>query len=224
MATRKTRDKIIRAFLSLLGEKGWEGTAMTAIAAQAGVSLAALRAEFPTKLSIYEAFLAGVDSAVLDGVDDSMAGEPARDRLFDVLMIRLDHLKPYKSALLALRTAARRDPLLAIELAHRSAVAQRWMLTAAGIEARGFRGRLMVQGLVVAFARVIGVWLEDEDPGLARTMAALDRELSRGESWLGRLDRLERMTESLRSSRKRRRSNEEPMQERNDDGENAAVA
>ena len=36
----------------------------------------------------------------------------------------------------------------------------------------------------MVYASVFGVWLEDDDPGLARTMAALDRRLRRGERTL----------------------------------------
>ena len=37
------------------------------------------------------------------------------------------------------------------------------------------------QGLALVWARVMRVWLDDEDPGLARTMAALDKRLREAE-------------------------------------------
>jgi hypothetical protein len=39
-------------------------------------------------------------------------------------------------------------------------------------------------------ASVVRTWLDDDDPGLARTMAALDRGLARGSWWSGLLDDL----------------------------------
>jgi hypothetical protein len=58
------------------------------------------------------------------------------------------------------------------------------MLAAAGIDSAGMQGDLRAQGLVVVMARTLRVWLDDEDPGLARTMATLDRELANGERML----------------------------------------
>jgi hypothetical protein len=55
------------------------------------------------------------------------------------------------------------------------------MMAAAGIDAAGPSGMIRAQGLAVLFARVLGTFVRDEDPGLARTMAALDRRLRRGE-------------------------------------------
>jgi hypothetical protein len=77
-----------------------------------------------------------------------------------------------------------------------------WMLNAAGIPATGGRGALQAQGLACAWARVMRVWLDDDDPGLARTMAELDRRLRQAErAWM----RLERLSRILRRSRGDRR-------------------
>ena len=53
---------------------------------------------------------------------------------------------------------------------------------AAGINTDGAAGGLRVTGLAAVYASVFRTWLEDDDPGHARTMAALDRRLRRGES------------------------------------------
>jgi hypothetical protein len=55
------------------------------------------------------------------------------------------------------------------------------MLEAAGIHHGGALGRVAINGAALLYAKVFRVFLEDEDPGLARTMAALDRALERGE-------------------------------------------
>ena len=190
MATAKTRQKIVASFLSLLGNKGWHGFEMADVARDAGVKLSVLRAEFPGKTACLRAFLSEIDQKVLDSIDPDMEGEPARERLFDVLMTRLDTLSPHKDAIRALRKAVQRDPQLALKLNREAVTSQRWMLTAAGIPANGPRAAVMSQALVVAFARVVDTWLDDEDPGLARTMSALARQLDEGEVWMGRIDRV----------------------------------
>ena len=55
------------------------------------------------------------------------------------------------------------------------------MLKRLGIKSE-FAGGLRVTGLAAVYASVFRTWLEDDDPGQARTMAALDRRLRRGES------------------------------------------
>jgi hypothetical protein len=57
------------------------------------------------------------------------------------------------------------------------------------------------------FARVLSVWIDDEEEGQDRTMAALDRALSSGERWAGFLDDLCALPKCvLRGPRRRRRT------------------
>jgi hypothetical protein len=62
---------------------------------------------------------------------------------------------------------------------------------------------------------VVATWAEDEDPGLARTMSVLDRELARGQQWSGLLDTLLAIPGRLQSGRwrARRRRDEKPDDE-----------
>jgi hypothetical protein len=66
----------------------------------------------------------------------------------------------------------------------------RFMLEAAGIEAEGAAGIIKLQGLALAWARMIQVWLDDDEPALSKTMAELDRVLTRGERVVAGVDRL----------------------------------
>ena len=77
----------------------------------------------------------------------------------------------------SLLRSARRNPPLALALNGLAVRSQQWMLTAAGINASGPRGMMRAQGLALLFGSVLRTWVRDDDPGLARTMAALDRAL-----------------------------------------------
>jgi len=135
-----------------------------------------------------------------------MADEPPRDRLADVLMRRLDILAAHRGAVRSLLRSARRDPPLALALNALALRSQRWMLNAAGIGAAGPLGLLRAQGLAVLFAAVLDTWTRDDERDQARTMAALDRALARGERLAGLLDDLCAIPTRLCRARPRARS------------------
>jgi AcrR family transcriptional regulator len=199
------RERIIAAFMALLAEEPIEQIGFAAIAARAGVSLAALRNAFGAKLAILAAHQKEIDRQVLAGIDADMAQEPPRERLFDVLMRRIEALTPHKAAVRSLIRSAGRNPGLALALNGFAARSQQWMLTAADIPAAGPQGALRAQGLALLFASVLRTWLTDEDPGLARTMSALDRALARGQRLAGVLDDLCRIPAGICRARPRRR-------------------
>lgn len=195
---------VVEALMALAGEGPWDAVTLTRIAARAGLPLEDVRRLFSGRPAILEAFLAGIDAQVIAGADPDMAGEPARDRLFDVLMRRLDCLAPYKAGLRGLRAAARRDPALALWLARLGLSSQRWMLETAGIAVTTPFGRLRAGGLALVEAEVLQVWLDEDDPVMPRTMAALDKALGRGEKALERADRIGRRLAPLVSPLLRR--------------------
>jgi len=211
------REKIIAALLAILPEKPFQAIGLADIAAAAGVSLAQLRDEFPSTLAILAAHVKATDRAVLADDLSDMADEPVRERLFDVLMRRLEVLAPHREAMGSLLRSARRDPPLAVALNGLARRSQQWMLTAAGIGASGPRGMIRAQGLAVLFASVLRTWIDDDDPGQARTMAALDRALGRGQRFAGFLDDLCIIPSRLCRLRSRRR------RRRDDSGESAVA-
>jgi len=203
-AGKSERERVIEAFMALLAEKPIERIGFAEIAQRARVSLAALRDLFGSALAILAAQVKETDRAVLAGADADMAEEPPRERLFDVLMRRLELLEPHKAAVRSLQRSAARNPGLALALNGMAVRSQQWMLTAADIGSAGPRGMLRAQGLAVLYASVLRTWVDDDDPGHARTMAALDRALARGQRWSGVLDEALRLSACVGGRRKRR--------------------
>jgi AcrR family transcriptional regulator len=188
---------IVEALLELAGERSWEDISISDIALRANVSLSIFRDHFPSKGAVLAAFARKIDKEVLDGTKEDLIGEPAKERLFDVLMRRLDALAPYKLGIEGIVEWARRDPMAAAALDRLEVNSMRFMLEAAGIDSEGAVGALKLQGLVFAWLRVLRIWFRDEDPALASTMAALDRTLTRGGRFAARADDLNRLTAPL---------------------------
>jgi AcrR family transcriptional regulator len=213
-ATGKTpRERIVEAFMAILANKPFEQITLAEVATTAGVTLADMRAEFGSTLGILAAHIKEIDRAVLAGGDGDMEEESSRERLFDVLMRRLELLNEHREAIRSLLRSVRSNPGLALALNGMAVQSQQWMLAAAGIGSSGPKGMIRAQGLAMMFANVLRTWIDDEDPGLARTLAALDRELARGQRMAGLLDGLCAIPESACRvlSRTRRPRRPDPM-------------
>jgi AcrR family transcriptional regulator len=192
-----TRDRVIDALMALAAERDWDQIEIGDIAEHAELSLAEFRDLFPSKGAILAAFARRIDHAVLAGDNEDLASESDKDRIFDVLMRRFDALSPYKEALKRMTPALSRDPLSLAALNQVAMNSMRFMLASAGIDTEGPMGLIKLQGSVLMFAKLLDVWYHDEDPGLSRTMAAMDTELKRGGMVISRLDDLCRLTAPL---------------------------
>ncbi len=192
------RDRIIDALMGLAAEMRWGDITLPMIAERAGVSLADLRDHFPSKGAILGGFSKRIDRIVLEGASADMMGEPARERVLDVMMRRLDALQPYKAALREIAEAARRDPMMLAALNQLAINSWRYMLASADIDTEDELGLVRIQGAAIVFARTLETWFADEGEDMARTMARLDKELGAGERIMGRLQDLQRLAAPFR--------------------------
>ena len=195
---KSTRDAIIDALFELAAERDWKDISVSDVADRAGVTLADFRDAYPSKGAVLGGFSRMIDQTVLRQVSDDLASETAKERLFDILMRRLDAMAPYRLGLQGVADWVQGDPFAAAALNRPAINSMRFMLEASGINTEGQAGALKTQGLVLAWGRVMSVWLKDEDPGLAATMAALDRELTRGATLAARVDDLDRLAAPFR--------------------------
>ena len=202
MATQKMRDKIIDTTMAMLADNDWEDLTLGMIAGSAGISLSQFRDAYDGRVAVLADFSRRIDKVVLDNVDPAMAEEPARERLFDIIYSRFEALESYRPAIRRLAKAVVRDPRLAAKLNRSLTTSMAWMLDAAGGGRSGPQGVAMAQGLAIVWGQVMRVWLNDEDPGHARTMAELDRRLRQAERNLGRLQRIRNLV-PCRSGRRR---------------------
>ena len=129
---------------------------------------------------------------MLSHEDAELAREAPRERLFDVLMRRLDAMAPYREGLREITAWLRREPVAALAMNQSIVNSMRFMLEAAGIDSQGVAGAIKLQGLAFAWMRIVAVWLDDSEPELSKTMAELDRELTRGERAVAGVERLDR--------------------------------
>ena len=214
------RGKIVDALMELASEQRFEEISIRDICKAAGVSLADFRDAFPSKGAVLAGLSRRIDRAVLAQDSSELADESPRERLFDILMRRLEVMAPYREGLREATAWIRRNPVAALAMNQVVLGSMRFMLEAAGIEIEGgAAGAIKLQGLAFAWARIIAAWLDDDDPGLSRTMADLDRELTRGERAAAGVDRLNDLASPLRAFARaaldaRRRIRERPHRTR----------
>lgn len=174
-------ETVIDAAFGLIAEHGWRRLTMRDIADASGLSAAELHAAFLSKHGILRAFQRRIDAAVLSSGEPPDADDSTRDRLFDVVMRRLDALAPYKPAIARLRREAMCRPSLLACIVPDTLVSMAWMLEAAGVGGDGPAGIVRAKVLAAVYLSVLDVWLKDDSPDMASTMAALDKRLERVE-------------------------------------------
>ncbi len=176
---------LLASAFSLAAERGWSRVSVAQAARDADLPLDRARRRFPGRFAVLLRFGSLADQAALALATNEGSH---RDRVFDILMRRIDFLQRHRAGVMALLRHLPADPPLALALAASSQCSMGWMLEGAGISARGPRGLLRRKGLLAVWLWTLRAWQRDDSEDLSGTMAALDQALSRAEqaeNWLG---------------------------------------
>lgn len=180
------------AFLTLLPTIGWRDMSFADIVAESGLPMAAAYGAYQTKIGILRGIVRAADQATLESLtSDPLDGTP-RDRLFDLIMRRLDQHASHKPAFSALLRDLRRHPADALCLSTRIERSMAMILDLAGLSSSGLRGLLRTKALSGLYLHVFRHWLGDDSADSASTMALLDKRLDQAERLLGMIKRVRR--------------------------------
>lgn len=177
---RPLRDRAVDAALVIAERDGWDAITFQRLAESCACSLSDLYALFDDRSDIWAAYTRRVDAAVMDRACPDLS-EPERDRLFDVMMDRFDVLNDDRAAVISILHAFRRDPKQALCGLPHLGRSMAWMMEAAGLDMTTHRATLRGVGLSAIYLYALKTWIDDDSPDMARTMAALDRALTRAE-------------------------------------------
>jgi AcrR family transcriptional regulator len=182
------RDRIVDAALELGEERGWSNVRLYQVAERAGVSLAAIGAEFRDMDALANAWFARALAMVERSPPREVADQPAAERLHVVIMRWFDALAAHREvtgemlrAKLYLSHPHHWVPLIfdLSRLVH-------WFLDAARIASTGRARQLAEIGLTAIFVGSLRVWLRDDSAGSEHTRAYLRRRLAAADRLLSR--------------------------------------
>ncbi len=168
--------ELMAACFSQIAVGGWYRFSVAEAAQVAGIPLDAARRQIGCRAGFLLAFGRMADAAAVAGAQGE--GAP-RDRLFDVLMRRIDVLQAHRDGVTALLKGVMFDPAAALLLATASLSSMGWLLAAAGLEASGPLGQLRRKGLLAVWLWTVRAWQRDTSEDLSATMAALDQSLGK---------------------------------------------
>ncbi|HEX5794229.1 MAG TPA: helix-turn-helix domain-containing protein [Geminicoccaceae bacterium] len=188
------RDLLVTAF-ELVADEGWSRLSLVAVARRAGVAPAEVYRELPSRGALLGALSRRIDEAMLEVEEADLVGLPPRDRVFELMMARLEALVPFRPGLARLARSARGDPCLVLATAWHLERSLAWLQDAAGLRSSGLRASLARRALGAAYLQALRVWFDDEAADLGRTMAELDKQLRRVQAFAGlRVPRASRAT------------------------------
>ena len=126
--------RIRQAAFALAERKSWHEITMAAIAQQSGLSIAAVMRNVASKAAILRDFSRDIDGAMLLVFEKYPPEGEAHDRLFDVIIKRLEIMQPYRPVIGSVLTRRIGDPGEAAIMLQSVTITVGWIAAAAKVE------------------------------------------------------------------------------------------
>ncbi len=178
-------DNIAAAAVQLAGERGWRNLPLEDIANAAGIEPGTLNRHYLCRPEILDGFERMIDRRMLAGAVAGDIGDKPRDRLFDIIMERLDALLPYRDGVRRIARELPFDPASGVVLTAALSRSVARMFAGARLPLTGPTMPLKLAVLGGVYLVTLRAWLGDESQDLGKTMATLDKQLDRAMSLIG---------------------------------------
>lgn len=178
------KDHALDQAFELIALIGWQSFSLNELAGKLNLPLVEIYSIFHDKISVVLMFLERVDMTVLSQLDREDFNEPRRERLFELLMCRIEALTPYKKSLRFLMNGVVSDPLILMKIMPKFIDSFRLMLEISGYNVQGLKGYLKIGSLAVLYYGLTSDWINDDTIDQVKIMAAIDNIISRVEKYL----------------------------------------
>lgn len=187
-AADKVFEKGLKAALDLAATRAWSDIPLADIAAKAKLSLSDFHG-VASREDLVEAMDGYFDKSMSsEGMPDETS---ARERLFEVIMLRFEAMEPYRSGVLEIARFRETSLYHLTRLPNHRHASAAWALASAGLDNdAGAPASLKRIAIALVIAQTERAWRKETSGDFALTMAALDKGLRRAEERLGQFRRL----------------------------------
>jgi AcrR family transcriptional regulator len=188
-ARGKLRERAVDVALRLAEEGAWERVRLRRIAAELGVPLPEVLAEFRDLDAVADAWFARLLSAMLAPAPEGFGMRPAKERVKALMLRWFDAAQPHRRVTVdMLKTKLYPShPHHWVPMAFHLSRLIQWVRDAGGLDAGGRRRQIEEIALTSLFLAALAVWAGDDTPGQRRTREFLERWLDRAEAAAARL-------------------------------------
>ena len=179
----KMRRRCGAEILTILNEKEFKHISYNEISQRLKISSDQLQLLFTNLEQMLAEGIRHHDDAVLAGLAESFGHEDSEvkvdEKILEGLITYLEAYTPYQQAIINLKASAIRNPRLAIFAGQRLFAFATTLLHLAGVETKGIKGKLAVEGIVGVLLISQSEWMRDDSPDLSPTIRVLDKRLER---------------------------------------------
>ena len=178
----KSSDKkfnLVKSSFDIIEKGGWKSFSLQKLSETEKIPINEIKFFFKSEITILDEFSKMIDIKVEKSFDyEELTNTSVKDNLFELIMLRLEFMQPYRNALKIIKGSFKSDPLVAKLVAKNVMNSLDFYLELTNAFNDSFLDIFKKKSIFLIYSYIFMIWLEDDSDELSKTMSELDRLLT----------------------------------------------
>ena len=178
----KSSDKklnLVKSSFNIIEKSGWKSFSLQKLSYAEKIPINEIKIFFKSEITILDEFSKMIDIKVEKSFDyEELTNTSVKDNLFELIMLRLEYMQPYKNALKSIKSSFKSDPLVAKSVAKNVMNSLDFYLELTNAFNDSFLDIFKKKSIFLIYSYIFMIWLEDDSDELSKTMSELDKLLT----------------------------------------------
>ena len=178
----KSSDKkfnLVKSSFDIIEKSGWKSFSLQKLSETEKIPINEIKFFFKSEITILAEFSKMIDIKVEKSFDyEELTNTSVKDNLFELIMLRLEFMQPYRNALKSIKSSFKSDPLVAKSVAKNVMNSLDFYLELTNAFNDSFLDIFKKKSIFLIYSYIFMIWLEDDSDELSKTMSELDKLLT----------------------------------------------
>ena len=178
----KSSDKkfnLVKSSFNIIEKSGWKSFSLQKLSYAEKIPINEIKIFFKSEITILDEFSKMIDIKVEKSFDyEELTNTSVKDNLFELIMLRLEFMQPYRNALKNIKNSFKSDPLVAKSVAKNVMNSLDFYLELTNAFNDSFLDIFKKKSIFLIYSYIFMIWLEDDSDELSKTMSELDKLLT----------------------------------------------
>ena len=179
MKSSEKKFNLIKSSFKIIEKSGWKSFSLEKLSYSEKISINEIKKIFKSEINIVDEFSKMIDIEVEKNFDyEELANTSVKDNLFELIMLRLEFMQPYRNALKRIKSTFKTDPLVAKSVSINVMDSLDFYLELSNAFNDSFLDIFKKKSIFLIYSYIFMIWLEDDSDELSKTMSELDKLLT----------------------------------------------
>ena len=179
MNSQDKKNQLIDASFKIIEDKGWDNFTLKKLSEKKNLDINSINQLLRSKKHLLKEFSKMIDFKVEKEFSfEDLHDSSTKDNLFELIMLRLEYMQPYKAALKSIIFSIKKQPGMLRSVSNNVLDSLDFYLELTKAYDKSFFDLFKKKSILLIYSYIFKIWLDDNTEELSKTMSELDKLLT----------------------------------------------